>query len=98
MTLTNYISNTDDLEIRFKEYDIPIVRRLSNGVEFEFDHNYNIVGFILPKFCQMIHRQYPPNTIFQYSHTIFDKNYATVVIQVNNQPIKVRIDLSELDK
>ena len=66
--------------------------------EFEFDDEYNIVGFILPNFCQMIHRQYPPNTIFQYSHTIFDENRATVVIQVNNQPIKVRIDLSELDK
>lgn len=98
MTLTNYISTTDDLEVRFKEYDIPIVRRFSNGVEFEFDYEYNIVGLILPKFCQMIHRQYPPNTIFQYSHTIFDENRATVVIQVDNQPIKVRIDLSELDK
>ena len=42
MTLTNYISTTDDLEVRFKEYDIPIVRRLSNGVEFEFDDEYKM--------------------------------------------------------
>ena len=42
MTLTNYISTTDDLEVRFKEYDIPIVRRLSNGIEFEFDDEYKM--------------------------------------------------------
>ena len=45
-----------------------------------------------------MHRQYPPDTIFQYDHAIFDKNHVTMIIQVNNQPIKVRVDLSELDK
>ena len=98
MTQTNYIDETDDLEICFKDCDIPIVKRMSNGVDFEFDSEYNLTKIVLPKFCQMIHRQYPPNTIFQYDHAIFDKNHATIIIKVNNQSIKVRIDLSELDK
>lgn len=98
MTQTNYIREVDNLEICFKECDVPIVKQMSNGVDFEFDSDYNLTKIILPNFCQMIRRQYPSNTIFQYSHTKFDKNYATIVIQINNQPIKVKIDLSELDK
>ena len=98
MTQTNYIMETDILEICFKECDIPIVKQISNGVDFEFDNNYNLTKIILPNFCQMIQRQYPPNTIFEYDHTIFDKKRATIIIKVNNQPIRVRIDLSELDK
>lgn len=98
MIQTNYIDIRDELEICFKEEDISIVKRLSNGVEFEFDSDYNLIRLILPNFCQMIHRQYPSNTIFQYDNTIFDKNRAIITIQVNHQPIKVKIDLSELDK
>ena len=64
----------------------------------EFDNNYNLTKVVLPNFCKMIQRQYPPNTIFEYDHTIFDKKRATIIIKVNNQPIRVRIDLSELDK
>lgn len=98
MVQTNYINATDELEICFKDEDISVVKRLSNDVEFEFDSNDDLVRIILPKFCQMIHRQYPPNTIFQYDNAIFDENHVIITIQVNNQPIKVKINLSELDK
>ena len=38
------------------------------------------------------------NTIFKYERTVFDKNHATIIINVNGQSIKVKLDLSELDK
>ena len=99
MTQTNYIRETDLLEIIFKETEVPIIEKLSNGVEIEFDDDYNLVSIILPNFCQMIHRQYPMDTVFQYARAIFtDKYHVMLVIQVNDQPIQVRIDLSELDK
>lgn len=99
MTQTNYIQETDILEIIFKKFDTPIVKKLSNGVEIDLDKDYNLVSIILPNFCRMIHRQYPPNTIFQYERAIFtDKYKAVLIIQINNQPIQVRIDLRELDK
>ena len=98
MIQTNYIDTIDELEICFKDEKVPIVKKLSNNVEFEFNSNNDLTKIVLPKFCQMMHRQYPPDTIFQYDHAIFDKNHVTMIIQVNNQPIKVRVDLSELDK
>lgn len=97
MIQTNYIAETDNLEICFKECNTPIVKQMSNGVDFEFDNDYHLARIILPNFCKMIRRQYSPNTIFQYDHTIFDKNHAIIIIQVNNQPIKVKIDLSKLE-
>lgn len=98
MVQTKYIDTTDDLEICFEEYETPIVKQLSNGIDFEFTDDYNLSKIVLPKFCHMIQRQYPPNTIFKYERTVFDKNHATIIINVNGQSIKVKLDLSELDK
>lgn len=98
MTQTKYIDETDDLEICFKDYDNPIVKRLANGVDFEFDNDYNLTKIVLPNFYKMIQKKHEFGVDFTYDHTFFDKNYAILVINANNIPIKVKIDLSELDK
>lgn len=98
MTQTNYIKDVDTLEICFKEYNNPIVKKLSNDVDFEFDNDYNLTKIVLPNFCGMMQKPRHFGALCTYDHTIFNENYAIIIIKMNDQLIRVKIDLSDLDK
>lgn len=93
MSKINYIKERDELEILFKEVEVPEVVKLSSGIIFEFDDTA-LSAIILPNFFQMIHRSPTPNMNFELIE--IDEN--TLKIKLNEQIINVKLNLYELEK
>ena len=98
MTVTEYISERDELNIKFKECETPYCVELSGGITIEFDQEDNLSNIVLPNFFQMIHKQPTQNINIEYDHAFFEDHILTLVLKMQQQSINVKIDLSAIDK
>ena len=93
MVQVNYVHERDELEVVFKEVDIPEVVKISSGVTFEFGPN-ELSAIILPNFGQMIHVQG-----LEYASLEFESlDQDSLKIKFNEQTVNIKLDLSELEK
>ena len=97
MAQVNYIEERDELEVIFKEVDIPEVIKMDNGIILEFDME-DLSAIILPHFFQMIHQQlmYPTNP----NDLSIEFNGFTeelLKLTVNNQNVNVKLDFSKIE-
>lgn len=91
MSHINYISEQDELEILFKEVEVPEVVKLDSGVSLEFDEK-ELSAIILPNFFQMIHRQPTGQEDIQ----LVEFNDTMMKLTIDGQIINVKIDLTTL--
>ena len=92
MKQVNYIQNCDELEILFKEVEVPEVIKLDSGISLEFD-NKQLSAIILPNFFQMLHRQ-PTG---QEEIKLVDWNTDTLQLNIDGQIVNVKLGLKEAD-
>lgn len=92
MVQVNYIEGIDELEIVFKEVDIPEVVKISNGITFEFDSE-DLSAIILPNFGKMIHF----NELSDASIEFDSFSEQMLKINLNGQIISIKINLDELE-
>lgn len=90
MVQTNYIQERDELEIIFKEVDVPEVVTLSSGISIEFTTDA-LSAIILPNFFQMVHL--PPTNEIDF--VCIDDNVLKLAI--GEQKINVKLNLLELE-
>ena len=97
MVQVNYIQERDELEIVFKEIDVPEVLKMDNGVVLEFDEE-TLSTIILPNFWQMVHRQLMHQTPPTEASIKF-KNFTTELIRlnINGQDVNIKLNLKELE-
>lgn len=93
MAQVNYIHERDELEVVFKEVDIPEVVKLSSGITFEFGPN-ELSAIILPNFGQMIHVQGLEHSSLKFESLDQD----SLKVKFNEQIVNIKLDLSELEK
>lgn len=90
MVQVNYIQERDELEILFKEVEVPEVVTLSSGVSIEFTPDA-LSAIILPNFFQMVHM--PPTD--QIEFVCIDDN--VLKLRLGEQNINVKLNLLELE-
>lgn len=91
MTQINYIQDRDDLEILFKDVEVPEVIKLESGISLEFDEK-QLSAIILPHFFQMIHRQPTGQEKFK----LLEFTQDMLKLQVDQQTINVKMDLTAI--
>ena len=91
MQQINYISDRDELEIVFKEVEVPEVVTLKSGISLEFDTD-TLSAIILPNFFQMIHKQPTGQEKFE----LIDFTDDAMKLQVDHQTINVKLNLTEI--
>lgn len=97
MVQTNYIQERDELEIVFKEVDVPEIIKTDDGITFEFDSE-NLSAIILPYFGQMIYRQLPHIEDLSEASIIFeDLTLELLKLKINDRNINVKINLKDLE-
>ena len=90
MVQVNYNQDRDELEILFKEVDVPEVVTLGSGVLIEFSPDA-LSAIILPNFFKMVHM--PPTDDIEF--TCIDNN--VLKLKIGEHKINVKIDLLELE-
>lgn len=97
MVQINYIEQSDELEVVFKEVDIPEVVKMDNGIIFEFDSE-NLSAIILPHFWQMIYQQLMYSANPNDSSIEFDSFSEDLLkLKVNGQNVNIKLDLSKIE-
>lgn len=97
MVQTNYIQERDELELVFKEVDTPEVVKMNNGVVLEFDEE-TLSTIILPNFWQMVYRQLMHQTSPTEASIKFNGLTTELIrLNINDQDVNVRLDLSEIE-
>ena len=91
MKQINYIQGRDELEIIFKEVEVPEIIKLDSGIALEFDTD-QLSAIILPNFFQMIHRQPTGQEEFK----VLEFTEDVLKLQVDQQTINVKMDLANI--
>ena len=97
MKQVNYIKERDELEVVFKETEVPSTIQLKNSISLEFNEKDELSAIIMPNFLQMIHRPYTPDLVFSYEDMSFFDENMVLTIKINDQKVNVKCDLSELE-
>lgn len=92
MPTLNYVSERDDLEVKFNDIETPQIIKLSSGIMLEFDDD-DFGAIVLPNFFQMIHRQPTSNTNFEFLKIDND----ILKIKVDEQTVNIKLDFSEIE-
>ena len=83
----------DELEIIYKESPVVSTCKTSNGLFVEFDGE-DLAYIIAPNFSQAIHMRPSDDTIFTYVEEKISDSILTLIIQMNEQNINIKVDLS----
>lgn len=91
MKQVNYIQDRDELEIVFKDVEVPEVVKLKSGISLEFDEE-ELSAILLPNFFQMI-RRHPTG---QEEIQLLNFDEGLMKIKVDEQIVNVKMDLTEV--
>lgn len=91
-----YDDKLDELSIVFEEVEVPIVKRLDNGVSFEFNDD-RLSAIILPNFNRMINSRVI-FTDFELKDIIRHGDCVVIIIDVNHgeRNINVKLNIDSL--
>jgi len=94
MVQVNYQSQRDELEVIFKEVDVPEVVKLDNGIFIEFTSE-ELSAIVLPNFAHMI--GIPIEIVDNAKLNFKSFNNDSLKIMLNEQNVNIKIDLAEIE-
>lgn len=94
MVQVNYQSQRDELEVVFKEIDVPEVVKLDNGIFIEFTSE-ELSAIVLPNFARMIGMPVEMVDNAELNFKSFDND--SLKIMLNEQNVNIKIDLAEIE-
>lgn len=94
MVQVNYQSQRDELEVVFKEVDVPEVVKLDNGIFIEFTSE-ELSAIVLPNFAHMIGMPVEMVDDAELNFKSFDND--SLKIMLNEQNVNIKIDLAEIE-
>lgn len=94
MVQVNYQSQRDELEVIFKEIDVPEVIKLDNGIFIEFTSE-ELSAIVLPNFAHMIGMPVEMVDDAELKFKSFDND--SLKIMLNEQNVNIKIDLVEIE-
>lgn len=94
MVQVNYQSQRDELEVVFKEVDVPEVVKLDNGIFIEFTPE-ELSAIVLPNFAHMIGMPIEMVDNANLNFKSFDNDLLKIML--NEQNVNIKIDLVEIE-